>query len=216
MMVEHALASIFYGCCVRCGGTSLRATCSRCATAAATSFVTPSGLKVMSLGLYDGPSAPLIQRLKYGDETLIATRLGSALARILPPEWRSTSLVPVPLHPERLAERGYNQAALLARSVGNLADLKTQAGMLFRQKETSAQATLRRAERAHNLAGAFVALPASAKAPVLLVDDVVTTGHTVDSCRIALEAAQIEVLGVLACAVARSTSMPIPPETKTE
>jgi ComF family protein len=144
----------------------------------------------------------MITRLKYGDETIFAGHLGRALAEIIPADWLDAQIVPVPLHPRRLAERGYNQAALLAVAMGRQACLKVSTGQLSRVRQTQAQARLDRRQRAQNLRDAFCVSGLS-RSRIILVDDVVTTGHTVDACARVLLAADNDVVGVLCCALAR-------------
>jgi ComF family protein len=144
----------------------------------------------------------MITRLKYGDETIYAGHLGRALAEIIPADWRDAQIIPVPLHPRRLAERGYNQAALLAVAIGRQAQIKVSTDKLSRTRQTQAQACLGREARAQNLQDAFC-VSALSGARVILVDDVVTTGHTVDACARVLSLTGNEVVGVLCCALAR-------------
>lgn len=147
----------------------------------------------------------MITRLKYGDETIFAGHLGRALAEIIPLAWRDAQMLPVPLHPRRLAERGYNQAALLAVAAGRHTHIKVSTGTLSRSRQTQPQARLGRGERAQNLQDAFRVAGLSG-ARVILVDDVVTTGHTVDACAHALSMSGNNVVGVLCCALARFDS----------
>jgi predicted amidophosphoribosyltransferase len=109
-------------------------------------------------------------------------------------------LIPVPLHPERLAERGYNQSALLARRVGTLRGLPIQFEHLRRTRATKAQAQLGYRARRTNAESAFHFSGDAGQAAYVLVDDVVTTGHTVDACKAALERTGAIVVGVLAAA----------------
>lgn len=141
-----------------------------------------------------------IQRLKYGDETYLACRLGAAMAQIVPPEWQDAALVPVPLHPERLAERGFNQSALLARRISAELRLPVAFEVLRRTKETVPQAQLSYRERITNAHDAFFATSLSPGQKYVLVDDVVTTGKTADACREALERTGSHLLGVVAAA----------------
>lgn len=141
---------------------------------------------------YGGAMATAIGRLKYGDRADLGTRLGRtmlpAAERLL---GRVDVVVPVPLHPRRLAERGYNQAALLSRPVTRALGARSAPRALVRQRDTPRQALLGRAERLVNVRQAFaVSDRASIQgARVLLVDDVRTTGATLDACAMALEAA---------------------------
>jgi ComF family protein len=140
---------------------------------------------------YAGPIARAIARFKYEHRPDLARPLGDLLSHALSAT-RSALVdrlvVPVPLHPTRLAERGYNQSALLARRVGHRLGLPCLLRALARNRDTRHQARLDRASRAANAAGAFV-LPAAGPVRgrrVLLVDDVRTTGATLRACRAAL------------------------------
>lgn len=110
------------------------------------------------------------------------------------------ALVPVPLHPSRERERGYNQAALIAAAFGDIAGVPVLAGALRRTRATVTQTRLGRAGRQGNLEGAFACPDPSAAAGkrLLLVDDVFTTGATVSACARALKAAGCAEVGVIA------------------
>lgn len=96
----------------------------------------------------------------------------------------------VPLHPERLRSRGYNQADLLARELAVQLGFETPAGRLVRVRDTQPQVGLDRLRRQSNVAGAFAWRgPALGGEPFVLVDDVATTGSTLESCAFALRAA---------------------------
>jgi ComF family protein len=130
-----------------------------------------------------------VHQLKYGQFKALAAPLGQLLAQYL--EARPVAadvLVPVPLHSRRLRERGYNQSALLAAEVGKLSGLPVVSDSLVRLRHTKAQVkTADAGERQRNLAGAFGCRDAKLVGKrVLLVDDVCTTGSTLDSCAIAL------------------------------
>ncbi|HSC87616.1 MAG TPA: ComF family protein [Polyangiaceae bacterium] len=160
------------------------------------------GFSVVALGLYEGELADQVRALKYRDETRWAGSLGARLGALVPPPWRSAALVPIPLHPAKLAARGYNQAALVARAVGRRANMPVSFETLARLKETAVQARLGRDARAANAAEAFVALPPRSERGLVLVDDVVTTGSTLESAALALRAEGHTVLGALALALA--------------
>ena len=141
--------------------------------------------------LYEGSIRHAIHRLKYQRVSALADPLGDALGRF----WqrvgvRATGIVPVPLHPDRERERGYNQSELLARRVAWAAGIPVYPHALRRVRATAAQMTLNAAERRLNVAGAFHCDdPALRGATVLLVDDVCTTASTLDACAQALKAA---------------------------
>ncbi len=98
-------------------------------------------------------------------------------------------LVPVALHRQRLRERGYNQSGLLAVELGRLAGLPVVEGCLVRQRYTAAQArTSNVTERRQNILGAFACRDNRLRGKqVLLIDDVCTSGATLDSCAVALK-----------------------------
>jgi ComF family protein len=103
-------------------------------------------------------------------------------------------LLPVPLHPERLRERGYNQSALLARTCANKLGITYREDLLVRQRATSPQVGLSFHERLCNVSGAFqAAFPFTTEAlagrRILIVDDVCTTGATIEACAAPLFAA---------------------------
>lgn len=117
----------------------------------------------------------------------MAKRLGPAVRRM-----GVQALVPVPVHPERLRTRGFNQAAELSRRLGKRLGIPNEERILFRTKKTLPQKDLGPAERLKNLEQAFGAgsVPAGLKA-VLLVDDIYTTGSTVEACARALRRAGV-------------------------
>jgi hypothetical protein len=122
--------------------------------------------------------------------------LGAALGSLVPLP-AGTLVVPVPLHPTRLRERGYDQAALLAHACARAAGLPLAVRGLVRRRDTPAQARLDASARRKNLAGAFVAPAPLARPTVALVDDVLTTGATAEACARALRAADVERIVVL-------------------
>ena len=132
-----------------------------------------------------------LQRLKYGGSGRVAVPLARAAAPALEALTRVCGrlpLVPVPVHAARQRQRGYNQAALLARSLGEELGLPVL-DILARGKATARQHGLGKAARLHNLRGAFAMRP-GARAPsgLILVDDILTTSATLESCAQVLRA----------------------------
>lgn len=140
-------------------------------------------------GAYRGALAAAVRRFKYGGRPDLAGPLGARLAAaVRGAGLRGDLVVPVPLHPRKLRERGYNQAALLAGAVALAAGARVSARGLLRVRDTTAQASLSRRGRLDNLDGAFRARsPGAIRGKrVLLVDDVATTGATLRACAEAL------------------------------
>ena len=97
------------------------------------------------------------------------------------------AIIPVPLHPRRLRDRGYTQATLMARDLARALSLPIREDVLVRSRATKIQTQLSAAERRVNVAGAFTAKPTTAAGrDFLLVDDVCTTGSTLQACAEAL------------------------------
>ena len=152
----------------------------------------PSDPSRLAVFAYGGAIGEALRRFKFGDRPDLAPALVSGLATQLPrlTAAQATLVVPVPLHAARLVERGYNQAALLARPMARMLGVRCAPRALSRPFATERQTDLNRAARAANIAKAFVAEQQKriAGAAVLLVDDVETTGSTLDACRDALMA----------------------------
>jgi len=154
-----------------------------------------------SLGPWEGPLRTAVAELKYRGRRRMAGRLAALLLER--PEVSEllvdALLVPVPLHPRRRAERGYNQAELLARALATRSNAPLAPGLLTRRRDTPRQTGLAAAQRRRNVRGAFVVpRPDRVAGRVLvLVDDVYTTGATLRACAEALRgagAAEVRVL----------------------
>jgi competence protein ComFC len=131
----------------------------------------------------------LIERLKYRGETNIGHSLGEYFGRLLKDveafrsiEW----LVPVPLHPRKQALRGYNQSAWIARGLSLSMGIPFREDLLVRTRETDSQTRKGRHERMQNMSAAFALTPLARQLTkghhIALVDDVLTTGATLESC----------------------------------
>lgn len=138
-----------------------------------------------SAGIYDGALREAIHRVKFGGETALGRSLGRWLAGSLPGEAAETDLVvPVPLHPRRVRERGFNQSEILSATVAASASLPHRPRLLLKKTPTHSQTGLSRKERRKNLRGTFslAAGISIAGKRILLVDDIYTTGCTVEEC----------------------------------
>jgi ComF family protein len=118
--------------------------------------------------------------------------VAAALGQILVDTYRRCQLavdviVPVPLHASRLRERGYNQSELLAWEVSRAIGLPVNTSALERARKTKSQMTLGAAERHQNVVAAFSCSKELARQNVLLIDDVCTTGATLDACAAAMK-----------------------------
>lgn len=152
--------------------------------------------------VYGGPARDVALGLKHADRQHLATMMARHMLRAGATEITPESLVvPVPLHRWRLWRRGHNQAALLARAVAAQAGLPLLVDALQRPRATRLSAGLSRAERAKNVRGAF-RLRDGARERIagrreLLIDDLLTTGATVEACATVLRkgaAAGVDVL----------------------
>jgi ComF family protein len=181
--------------CARCAQPGPEDPCGACKASP------PAFDAVRAGGLFGGPLADAIHSFKYGNRPALSRPLGAWLARgvDLP---RGAAIVSVPLGRARRVARGYDQAALLADGLARSAGRGAWRlrGALLRIRETRPQVGQSRADRARNVAGAFVADPLVAGRDVLLVDDVVTTGATAAAAAAALRAAGARSVVVIALA----------------
>lgn len=134
------------------------------------------------------PVDALVSRFKYAGGLQHGWLLGRLLASACA-DRRPDALLPVPLHPARLAERGFNQSAELARPVSRQLGVRVCHHACRRVRATPAQAGLSAVQRKRNLAGAFVASAEVAGLAIAIVDDVLTTGATATALAAALLAA---------------------------
>ena len=147
--------------------------------------------RLRSAVAYEGPIERAVQRFKYEGWRRLAGPLALLVAERLAVEGVAARwVVSVPLHPERLGQRGFNQAELLACELRRRLRLGSPQGVLVRTRPTPPQVGQDRKRRFENVAGAFVWKGGAIEAEsILLVDDVATTGATLDACASALRAA---------------------------
>lgn len=152
---------------------------------------------------YQGPVMAALQQFKYNGKSHLAGVLGPLLA-VFAADWLkdlpSPLIIPVPLHPKRLRERGFNQSLLLAKYVTEMLGADQDNLILRRTRYTRPQTGLKSAERRKNLRGAFglVDKKAVRGRSVILVDDVATTGTTLNACaRVLKRAGTKRVFGLV-------------------
>jgi ComF family protein len=129
---------------------------------------------------YDFPVDRIIHALKYGHQLAVAEWLGQRLGEFIEPG--ENLILPMPLHPERLRERGFNQSMEIARVLGKRLNLTVDRSSLNRNRATLPQADLPLKERHRNVRGAFECSADMTGKNILLIDDVMTTGATLNEC----------------------------------
>lgn len=206
---ESRLRSISGPRCPRCGYTrfrdlSVEGRCAECAE-------WPDELvRADSAFLFEPPAVRIVHGLKYAGWTSLAPRMGALMAPVARGlGTRDTVLIPVPLAPARLRERGFNQAHLLADGVGAALGWPVEP-LLARAGSDRRQARSGRRERALNVAGAYHVVPPGRSAgaggllgsgrEVLVVDDVITTGATIAACAETLASCGLRCLGAVSFA----------------
>lgn len=150
--------------------------------------------------VYRPPLDRLLPRAKFHGDLASARVLARLMARELADAERPQALVPVPLHRDRLRRRGYDQALELARPLARALALPLRDDLLHRVRATAPQSRLASPQRRRNLRGAFAVRAAELPSHIALVDDVMTTGATVEAAATALRRAGVARVDVWVCA----------------
>lgn len=187
---------------------TVRISCSRCGVPVISRRCGCLGLPMVvsrarAAYVYDGWVATAVKRAKYEGEWArlepMAAMMTGALAELGPVD----CLIPVPLHPARERDRGYNQSRVLAEHLGSISGVPIK-DVLRRTRQTVPQVTLSGRERGENVSDAFECDPSWVPVPggrYVIVDDVHTTGATVGACAAALQAVRPASVGVLTFAL---------------
>jgi competence protein ComFC len=196
MCEEDTLLLGLSGSCPRCGEPLMR---SRCGCADLTADI----VQARAVAVYDGWAATAVRRVKYDNEPDRARHLAAMMQRVLATLGPVDGLVPVPLHPAKLKERGFNQSTLIASHLSAASGVPV-VDMLTRTKKTVSQTTLTGRQRRENVADVFAVDARWHPRPgrrYVLVDDVRTTGATLSACAKALGAAAPARISVLTFAL---------------
>lgn len=157
---------------------------------------------------YQYPIDKLISRLKFSGNLAVAHAIGEVMARTILPHLNSTNnrpdcIIPIPLHPKRIVERGFNQALEIARPITKATGIPIDFKSCYRKEPTQAQSLIPANERAKNIKNAFAIKKAINYRHVAILDDVVTTGSTVREFAKLLRKNGVEHIQVWCCARTR-------------
>jgi ComF family protein len=158
---------------------------------------------------FEGAIQQAIHRLKYENQPRLAVPLAARLAdEYQRSGWKATLITAAPMHEARLKQRGYNQAAILASHLARRIAIPFHPEAISRTRDTRAQVGLNYKDRQNNVADAFTADSAvCAEQYIVIVDDVYTTGATLDACAAALRAAGAADVRALTVAAARDRAL---------
>ncbi|AFZ42451.1 hypothetical protein PCC7418_0214 [Halothece sp. PCC 7418] len=217
--VSQEILSLFlHPNCPLCGRSAEQVICKNCerqlqqCRLSQAQFKGKGGISVFAWGNYGGLLKRAIAQLKYEKQPQLARPLGSYLAQT----WltmnaatvsRQPIVVPIPLHRKKQTQRGYNQAELIARSFCEITGLRLQAQGLKRVKNTEALFGLNPKEREKAVMEAFqVGKGLKAQQRVILIDDIYTTGTTVQTAQNTLQQGGMKVIAVGAIAASQAES----------
>lgn len=164
----------------------------------------PAFFRTISLFNYDQPISSWITNLKFNRKLIYANLLGELLIEKLQISYQDDSwpelIIPIPLHSLRLQERGFNQALEIAKPIAKYFQIPIDKNSCYRTRATPAQSSLPGKDRLQNVKKAF-AIKASIKANhIVIVDDVMTTGSTVNEFAHCLKKSGIERVDIWCCA----------------
>ncbi len=200
---ENAFLAVEEPCCARCGAPLL-SEAEYCADCQSLRHNFDRG---MAAYIYNDAMRRCIFRFKYGGRREYASYLGEAMyerlkKRLMALYPKPEAIIPVPLHEKKLKERGYNQAALLGRRLGELSGIRSEEEIVARVRQTKPMKKLDLASRRKNLKKAFKIVRNDVELKtVLLVDDIYTTGSTVDETSKVLKEAGVKRVYVAALAI---------------
>jgi len=200
----HAIRHLDEPCCDACGypfayNLGAKHLCPRC------SVSRPIFDQARSAFQYDENSSALILAFKHGGRTVNLERFGAQMVRAGRVFWPDADLlIPVPLHRSRLRKRKYNQAALLAQTIARRTGLELDSESLIRHKDTRSQGAQTAKGRFRNVQGAFSVPQTRADTikgkSIVLIDDVYTTGATLEACARTLRRAGVSQICALTLA----------------
>lgn len=187
------LSSLFRARCLHCGKPR-GVWCAECRTSltnipiSLTLRTAPQLAMVVGSGVYETLLRDAIRALKYQNVRALADPLGERLVHALKlTDWQFDAVLPVPLHPARQRQRGFNQSALVGARVAAAFGVPLLTDALIRQRDTTPQVNLDAEARQANMEGAFVVRSALVGQRLLLIDDVMTTGATLSECASVLQ-----------------------------
>jgi competence protein ComFC len=148
----------------------------------------PSYTKLRSIYTYQGELRNALHRLKYNNDLGVGEIMGKKCSEYLSLlKWDVDLILPVPLGKKRRRERGYNQSALIAFPLAIILNIPYSSKAILRKKETVTQIEFNAEERKQNVKNAFSANPVLVQHKnILIIDDVITTGSTMDACTLEL------------------------------
>ena len=158
--------------------------------------------KVYILFKFEDHIRPLIHLFKYNHYLSLAKYFSDEIIRTYPLLHKNTYqyIIPVPLHPARLRERGYNQSHILAAHLSSCLHIPVLDHALIRTRNTISQTKLNNKQRRENVLNAFKCSYPLKDSSILLVDDIITTGNTLKECTSVLKSAGVKKVDLLALA----------------